>query len=52
VESYRNDEKNLFALNEILALTLDVQYLDDKYKEGAGNNVDGWITRIWVTAGF
>lgn len=41
-----------FGLNEILALTLDVQYLDDKYKEGAGNDVDGWIAGMRVTAEF
>lgn len=41
-----------FGLNEIFALTLDVQYLDDKYKQGAGDNVDGWITGIRLTAEF
>jgi Carbohydrate-selective porin, OprB family len=41
-----------FELNEILALTLDVQYLDDTYKEGAGDDVDGWITGVRVTAEF
>ena len=41
-----------FGLNEILALTFDVQYLDDKYKEGAGEDVDGWITGMRVTAEF
>ncbi len=41
-----------FGLNKILALTLDVQYLDDKYKEGAGEDVDGWITGMRVTADF
>jgi porin len=41
-----------FGLNEILALTLDVQYQDDKYKEGAGEDVDGWITGMRVTAEF
>lgn len=30
-----------FGLNEIFSLTLDVQYLDDKYKQGAGDDVDG-----------
>lgn len=41
-----------FGLSEILALTLDVQYLDDKYKEGAGEDVDGWISGMRVTAEF
>ncbi len=41
-----------FALTEIFALTLDVQYMDDKYKEGAGDDVDGWITGIRLTAEF
>jgi hypothetical protein len=41
-----------FGLSEILALTLDVQYLDDTYKEGAGEDVDGWITGVRVTAEF
>jgi porin len=41
-----------FGLNDILALTLDVQYLDDKYKEGAGSDVDGWIVGMRVTAEF
>jgi hypothetical protein len=41
-----------FGLNEILALTLDVQYLDDKYKEGTGDDVDGWITGMRLTAEF
>ncbi|MFZ5761279.1 MAG: carbohydrate porin [Thermodesulfobacteriota bacterium] len=41
-----------FGLNEVFALTLDVQYLDDKYKQGAGDDVDGWITGIRLTAEF
>ncbi len=41
-----------FGLNEILALTLDVQYLDDTYKEGAGEDVKGWVTGMRLTAEF
>ena len=41
-----------FGLNEIFALTFDVQYLDDNYKECAGNDVDGWITGLRLTAEF
>jgi len=41
-----------FALNEFFALTLDVQYLEDTYKSGAGEDVDGWITGIRMTAEF
>jgi hypothetical protein len=41
-----------FALNPVFALTLDAQYLDDRYKNGAGDNVDGWITGIRLTAMF
>jgi hypothetical protein len=41
-----------FGLNEILSLTLDVQSLDDKYKAGAGDDVDGWITGIRLTEEF
>lgn len=41
-----------FGLNEVFALTLDVQYLDDGYKENAGEDVDGWITGIRLTAEF
>jgi hypothetical protein len=41
-----------FGLNEIFALTLDLQYLDDTYKEGAGDDVEGWITGMRLTAQF
>ncbi len=41
-----------FGLNEIFALTLDAQYLGDKYKEGAGDDVKAWITGIRLTAEF
>jgi hypothetical protein len=41
-----------FALNPVFAVTLDAQYLDDRYKEGRGDNVDGWITGIRLTAMF
>jgi len=41
-----------FALNEFFALTLDVQYMEDTYKAGAGDDVDGWITGIRMTAEF
>ncbi len=41
-----------FVLTEIFALTLDVQYMDDKYKKGAGDDVDGWITGIRLAAQF
>ena len=41
-----------FGLTEILALTLDVQYLNDTYKKGAGDDVDGWITGMRLTAEF
>jgi hypothetical protein len=41
-----------FALTAIFALTLDVQYMDDKHKKGAGDDVDGWITGIRLTAQF
>jgi hypothetical protein len=40
------------GLNEILALTLDVQYLDDTYKQDAGSDADGWITGIRLVAEF
>jgi len=41
-----------FGLNEVFALTLDVQYLDDEYKDGAGDDVSGWIPGIRLTAEF
>jgi len=41
-----------FAVNDIFAVTLDAQYLDDRYKTGAGDDVDGFITGIRLTAQF
>jgi hypothetical protein len=41
-----------FAVTETLALTLDVQYMDDRLKKGAGGDVDGWITGIRLAAQF
>jgi porin len=41
-----------FALNPVFAVTLDAQYLDDRYEKGAGQDVDGWITGIRLTAIF
>lgn len=40
------------GLSEIFAVTLDVQVLDDRYKEGTGEDVDGWITGVRLTAEF
>lgn len=40
------------GLNDILALTFDVQYIDDEYKEEAGEDVDGWVAGIRLTAEF
>lgn len=40
------------GLGEIFAVTLDVQYLDDQYTAGAGEDVDGWITGVRLTAEF
>jgi hypothetical protein len=39
-------------MNEVFAVTLDLQHLDDKYKSGAGDDVDGWITCLRLTAEF
>ncbi|MFH0725334.1 MAG: hypothetical protein V2B19_03105 [Pseudomonadota bacterium] len=39
-------------LNPVFAVTLDGQYLDDRYEESNGDNVDGWITGIRLTAMF
>jgi hypothetical protein len=41
-----------FALTEIFAVTLDVQYLDDKVKKSAGDDVSGWISGIRLTGQF
>lgn len=40
------------ALNEIFAVTLDAQYLDDQYQKDTGDDVDGWICGIRLTAAF
>lgn len=39
-----------FALNEMFAATADFQYMKDKYK--VGEDVDGWVGSIRVTAEF
>ena len=41
-----------FALNEYVALTLDAQYMDDKYLPDEGTNVDGWILGARMTVEF
>ncbi|SPD72910.1 conserved exported hypothetical protein [uncultured Desulfobacterium sp.] len=41
-----------FALNEVFAVTLDLQHLDDEYKAEAGDDIDGWISGIRLTAEF
>lgn len=41
-----------FALSPIFAVTLDVQYLDDQYNSGAGEDVEGWISGVRLTAMF
>ncbi|SFM48154.1 carbohydrate porin [Thermodesulforhabdus norvegica] len=41
-----------FGLNDIFALTFDLQYIDDEYKEEAGEDVDGWIAGFRLTAEF
>jgi porin len=41
-----------FGLNEHLAFTLDVQCLDDKYNDDAGDDVDGWIAGARLTVEF
>ena len=41
-----------FGLNETLALSFDAQYLEDTYKQGAGDDVDGWIAGIRLVAEF
>jgi hypothetical protein len=41
-----------FALSDIFAVTFDAQYLDDRYKTGAADDVDGFITGIRLTAQF
>ena len=39
-----------FALNEMFAATADFQYMKDKYK--VGEDVDGWVGSIRITAEF
>jgi porin len=39
-----------FGLNKIFAATADFQYMEDRYK--AGEDVDGWVGSIRVTAEF
>jgi porin len=41
-----------FGLNDIFALTFDIQYEDDKYNTGAGEDVSGWIGGVRATAEF
>jgi porin len=42
-----------FGLNDYLCLTIDLQYLDDRYVPAAGaNDVDGWIAGARMTAEF
>ena len=41
-----------FGLNEILGLTFDIQYEDDSYKTGAGEDISGWIGGVRLTAEF
>jgi hypothetical protein len=41
-----------FGLNEIFALTVDAQYMDDRHKKGAGDDARGWITGVRLTAEF
>jgi hypothetical protein len=41
-----------FALNDVFAVTFDLQYLDEKYKAGAEDDVDGWISGVRLTAEF
>jgi porin len=41
-----------FGLNDYVAATLDVQYMDDDYDPGAGINVDGWIFGARMTVEF
>ncbi|MEJ2477198.1 MAG: porin, partial [Desulfobacterales bacterium] len=38
-----------FGLNDYLALTVDLQYMQDKYVLGE-DDVDGWIAGVRMTA--
>jgi len=41
-----------FGLNDYLALSVNVQYMDDANEAGAGDDVKGWIFGIRMTAEF
>jgi hypothetical protein len=41
-----------FGLNKYVALTLDAQYMDDKYVPDEGTNLDGWIVGARMTVEF
>jgi hypothetical protein len=42
-----------FGLNDYLALTFDLQYMQDTYVATASDNdVDGWIAGVRMTAEF
>jgi hypothetical protein len=41
-----------FGLNDYLALSVNVQYMDDAYEPGAGDDASGWIFGIRMTAEF
>ncbi len=41
-----------FGLTEMVALTLDAQYLDDDYNFGTGEDVDGWILGMRMVVEF
>jgi porin len=41
-----------FGLNDTFALTFDIQYEDDNYNTGAGEDVSGWIGGVRATAEF
>lgn len=40
------------GLNEHVALSVHGQYMDDKYEEGAGDNVYGWLAGARMTVEF
>ena len=41
-----------FGLNDCLALSVNVQHMDDAYEAGAGDDANGWIFGIRMTAEF
>lgn len=41
-----------FGINEFLALTFDLQYMEDKYEVGTGDDVDGIIAGVRLAAEF